>query len=305
MGHAGPARRHEHRQRIERRLGAVVERFPAHRLYRHPISAAKATRSSTRFSPPGFDPALQKATYDLVGDLNRQRSARSATRRSPRASPPMRWRRFPIFRARADGLHRRIEGNARPHGCDPPPSRASPRSCLLARRMIERGVRFVNIYHEGWDAHSNVEGNIRNNCGATDQASAALVADLKRRGMLEDTLVIWGGELGAPRWSKPTRCSGALGATTTRKAPHDVDTAGSIKPGFSLGATDEFGFHPVEGAVHVHDIQATILHCLGFDHERLTFHHAGRDYRLTGCARQGGQGIARLVSPATAFAWRV
>jgi arylsulfatase A-like enzyme len=148
--------------------------------------------------------------------------------------------------------------------------------------MVERGVRFVNIYHEGWDAHSDVKGNLRANCGASDQASAALLKDLKRRGLLDDTLVIWGGEFGRTPMVENNK---ALGRSQGRDHHPQAFTmwmaGGGVKPGISYGATDDLGFHVAENPVHVHDLQATILHLLGFDHEKLTFRHAGRDFRLT------------------------
>jgi arylsulfatase A-like enzyme len=167
------------------------------------------------------------------------------------------------------------------YGCEPDkPSFA--RACLLARRMIERGVRFVNIYHEGWDAHSDVAGNLKGNCGKTDQASAALVLDLKQRGLLDDTLVIWGGEFGRTPMVETNPALGrALGRDHHPQAYTMWMAGGGVKRGLSYGATDDLGFHVVENPVHVHDLQATILHLLGFDHEKLTFHHAGRDFRLT------------------------
>jgi arylsulfatase A-like enzyme len=140
----------------------------------------------------------------------------------------------------------------------------------------------VNIYHEGWDAHSDVAGNLQNNCGATDRACAALIHDLKRRGLLDDTLVIWGGEFGR---TPMVESNPALGRSLGRDHHPQAYTmwlaGGGVKPGFNFGATDDLGFHVAENPVHVHDLQATILHLLGFDHERLTFHYAGRDFRLT------------------------
>jgi hypothetical protein len=167
------------------------------------------------------------------------------------------------------------------YGVDPDkPSFA--RACLLARRMIERGVRFVNIYHEGWDAHSDVAGNVRSNCGATDQASAALVLDLKQRGLLDETLVIWGGEFGrTPMVESNLALGRSLGRDHHPQAFTMWLAGGGMQPGLTYGATDELGFHVVENPVHIHDMQATILHLLGFDHERLTFTHQGRQFRLT------------------------
>ena len=149
--------------------------------------------------------------------------------------------------------------------------------------MVQRGVRFVNIYHEGWDAHSDVEGNVHNNCLATDQASAALLQDLQRRGLLEDTLVIWGGEFGrTPMVESNPALGRKLGRDHHPQAFSMWMAGGGIKPGVSLGATDDFGFHPVERPVHVQDVHATLLHCFGFDHERLTFRRQGLDFRLSG-----------------------
>ena len=168
------------------------------------------------------------------------------------------------------------------YGCDPKvPSFA--RACLLARRMVERGVRFINIYHEGWDAHSDVAGNVKRNCGVTDRASAALIQDLKRRGLLDSTLVVWGGEFGR---TPMVEASVSLGRSMGRDHHPQAFTmwmaGGGIKGGVTLGATDEMGFNIVEDEVHVADLQATILHCLGIDHERLVFRKAGLDFKLTG-----------------------
>jgi arylsulfatase A-like enzyme len=143
-------------------------------------------------------------------------------------------------------------------------------------------VRFVNIYHEGWDAHSDVAGNVKSNCKATDQGAAALVQDLKQRGMLDSTLVVWGGEFGrTPMVESNAALGRALGRDHHPSAFTIWMAGGGVKAGLTYGATDELGFHVAENPVHVYDVQATMLHLLGFDHERLTFHHAGRDFRLT------------------------
>ena len=177
------------------------------------------------------------------------------------------------------------------YGCDPDkPSFA--RACLLARRMIERGVRFVNIYHEGWDAHSDVAGTSRAKCKETDQASAALVKDLKQRGLLDETLVVWGGEFGR---TPMVENNPALGRSQGRDHHPQAYTmwlaGGGIKGGQTYGATDELGFHVAENKVHVHDLQATILHCLGLDHEKLTYRYSGRDFRLTDVHGQVVKGL--------------
>ena len=159
------------------------------------------------------------------------------------------------------------------------------RQTLIARRLLERGVRFVQLWHgagQPWDHHENIEANLRNHSAQIDQPIAALLTDLKQRGMLEDTLVVWGGEFGRT----PTV---ELGDTGKSKLGRDHNpygfsvwmAGGGIKGGTVYGATDEFGFRATENRASVHDLHATILHCLGFDHEKLTYRHAGRDFRLT------------------------
>ena len=154
-------------------------------------------------------------------------------------------------------------------------------NCLLARRLAERGVRFIQLYHRGWDAHGNAPRQIRAQCRDTDQPTAALIQDLKQRGMLEDTLIIWGGEFG-----RTVYCQGKLTDTTYGRDHHPncftywMAGAG-IRGGTSFGATDDYSVNVAENPVHVHDLQATVLQQLGIDHERLTFAHQGRDYRLT------------------------
>ena len=149
--------------------------------------------------------------------------------------------------------------------------------------MAERGVRFIQVYHSGWDAHSNVEGNVKGQAAKTDQACAGLLTDLKERGLLEDTLVVWGGEFGR---TPMVEASAALGRSLGRDHHPQAFTmwfaGGGIKAGQTLGRTDELGFHVVENPVHVHDVQATILHLLGIDHRHLVFRHNGLDFRLTG-----------------------
>ena len=168
------------------------------------------------------------------------------------------------------------------YGCDPKtPSFA--RACLLARRMVERGVRFINVYHEGWDAHSNVSGNVRNNAKATDQASAALLKDLKQRGLLDSTLVVWGGEFGrTPMVESSVSLGRSMGRDHHPQAFTMWMAGGGIRGGVTYGATDEMGFNVVEDEVHVADLQATILHCLGIDHEQLTYRVSGLEFKLTG-----------------------
>ncbi|APW64071.1 DUF1501 domain-containing protein [Paludisphaera borealis] len=150
-------------------------------------------------------------------------------------------------------------------------------TCLLGRRLLERGVRFVEIFHEAWDQHGDLVGGLKRNCGDTDQACAALVQDLKQRGMLEDTLVVWGGEFGRT----PMVQGGADGRDHHPNAFSMWAAGGGIKPGVSYGETDDLGFSVARDKVHVHDLHATLLHLLGFDHTRLTYRFQGRDFRLT------------------------
>lgn len=154
-------------------------------------------------------------------------------------------------------------------------------NCLLARRLAERGVRFTQVFIRQWDQHGNLPNDIRRQCGIIDQPCAALVNDLKQRGMLDDTLVIWGGEFG-----RTVYCQGKLTRDTYGRDHHPRCytkwmAGGGIKPGISYGETDDFSYNVTKDPLHIHDLNATILHCLGVDHERLTYRHQGRDFRLT------------------------
>jgi hypothetical protein len=233
-------------------------------------------------SPKGVDPKLQRDSLDLIAELNHARLGivGDPEIESRIASYEMAYRLQTSAPELMD-LKKESKATLEMYGCDPDqPSFA--RACVLARRMIERGVRFVNIYHEGWDAHSDVVGNHKKNCGATDQASAALIKDLKQRGLLDDTLVIWGGEFGrTPMVESNASLGRSLGRDHHPSAFTMWMAGGGIKPGLSYGTTDDMGFHVVQNEVEIHDLQATILHCLGFDHERLTYTHQGRQFRLT------------------------
>ena len=157
-------------------------------------------------------------------------------------------------------------------------------NCLLARRMAERNVRFIQLYHPGWDQHGNLPKAIKRQCEDVDQASFALITDLKQRGMLDDTLVVWGGEFGRTNYSQGKLTKDDYGRDHHPRCFTVWMAGAGIKPGFSYGATDEFGYNVSENPVHVHDLQATILHQLGIDHTRLTYRSQGRDYRLTDIA---------------------
>jgi uncharacterized protein (DUF1501 family) len=155
-------------------------------------------------------------------------------------------------------------------------------NCLLARRMTERGVRFVQLFHRGWDQHVSLKSQLPNQCLDVDQPSAALIKDLKQRGLLDETLVIWGGEFGRTVYSQ-----GAIGSPSAGRDHHGRCfsiwmAGGGIKRGFEYGKTDDFCYNVVENPVHIRDMNATILHCMGIDHRRLTFKYRGLDARLTG-----------------------
>jgi len=154
-------------------------------------------------------------------------------------------------------------------------------NCLLARRLAERGVRFIQLYHRDWDQHGSLPSEIRKLCRETDQPTAALIQDLKRRGLLDDTLVVWGGEFGRTNYSQ-----GQLTKTNYGRDHHPRCftvwmAGGGVRPGITYGSTDELGYNTADNPVHVHDFQATLLHLLGIDHERLTYLYQGRRYRLT------------------------
>ena len=154
-------------------------------------------------------------------------------------------------------------------------------NCLMARRLAERGVRFIQLYHRGWDQHGSLPKGIRRQAKDTDRASAALVADLKQRGLLEDTLVVWGGEFGRTVYCQGTMTADNYGRDHHPRAFTVWMAGGGVKPGVTYGATDEFSYNVVENPVHVHDLQATLLHLMGIDHTKLTYKFQGRRFRLT------------------------
>jgi hypothetical protein len=233
-------------------------------------------------NPAGYDRRAQRDTLDLLGRLNRQRL-------DVMGDPEIRTRIESYemsYRMQMRAPELMDFSSESPYTLEMYGAKGGTGSfadnCMLARRLVERGTRFVQVYHAGWDHHSNVEGGVRGQARQTDQASAALIKDLKMRGMLDETLVIWGGEFGR---TPMVESNAALGRKLGRDHHPQAFTmwfaGGGIRPGVTIGATDELGFHVTEDAVHVHDIQATILHLLGIDHERLTFTYQGRPYRLT------------------------
>ena len=245
-------------------------------------------------NPPGIDRQTQRDTLDLIRNLNQQKLDQTGLEEITTRieSYEMAYR----MQARAPelmDLSKEDTATLSLYGTSANDRGSFAKNCLLARRLAERGVRFIQLYHSGWDHHSNVENGIRKQCLQTDQACAALIQDLKQRGMLDDTLVVWGGEFGR---TPMVEASAALGRKLGRDHHPQAFTmwmsGGKIQNGQTLGKTDELGFRPVTNPVHVHDIQATILHQLGIDHEKLTFTYAGRPFRLTDVH---GQVITSLV----------
>ena len=234
-------------------------------------------------NPPGVSRSDRRKMLDALNDLN----ARSfASYGDPEIQSRIAQYEM-AFRMQASvpdltDLSKESEATRQMYGPDVNRPGSFAHSALLARRLVERGVRVVQLLHRGWDQHDNLPVALKNQCGDTDQATGALLRDLKERGLLDSTLVVWGGEFGR---TPMVESNSALGRSQGRDHHPQAYTiwmaGGGIKRGFSYGATDDLGFHVVENPVHVHDLQATILHCLGFDHEKLTYHHAGRDFRLT------------------------
>ncbi len=231
-------------------------------------------------NPRGVDGELQRDTLNSINRLNRMRldvtgDPEIATRIN---SFEMAFRMQSSAPELMD-LSREPKQILEMYGAEP--GKASfANNCLLARRLLERGTRFVQLYHEAWDQHDRLVEDIQQNCKDTDQACAGLIQDLKQRGMLDDTLVIWGGEFG-----RTPMVQASQGLANGRDHHPNAFTmwlaGGGIKPGITLGETDELGFNVVKDQVHVHDLHASILQLLGFDHTKLTHRFQGRDFRLT------------------------
>jgi hypothetical protein len=240
-------------------------------------------------NPAGIDQELQRDSLDALRELNRQRlgvmgDPEIATRIN---SFELAYRMQGVAPDVMD-LKQEPEHILKMYGAEP--GKASyANACLLARRLIERGVRFVQIFHEAWDHHGGLVAGLKLQSANTDQASAALVKDLRQRGLLDDTLVIWGGEFGRT----PMVQGGNDGRDHHPNAFTMWLAGGGVKKGFTLGASDEFGFNAIEDKVHVHDLHATLLHLLGFDHTRLTVRFQGLDFRLTGVA---GEVVNKLLA---------
>ena len=235
-----------------------------------------------------MDPAHRRRSLDALGELNRQRyeqvqdpeimtriEAYELAFRMQTSVPEL-----TDISGESPAIHKL-------YGTEPG-KKSFANNCLLARRLVERGVRFVQLYHGNWDTHGTnersdilLDGGLPRLCRETDQAAAALLTDLKQRGLLDETLVIWGGEFGRTPMNEERNGSKFLGRDHHPKAFSIWMAGGGIKPGITYGATDELGYNIAENPVHVHDLQATILHCLGLHHKKLTYRYQGRDFRLT------------------------
>ena len=237
-------------------------------------------------NPAGMDAARRRDSLDAIQDLNQMELAavgdpETATRI---AQYELAYRMQTSVPELMD-IAKEPESIREMYGIEP--GKVSfGNNCLLARRLLERGVRFVQLYHWGWDSHGTSPGDdlmtsLPLRCKETDRPTTALLKDLKQRGLLDDTLIVWGGEFGRTPMNEERNGSKLLGRD---HHPHCFSlwmAGGGIKPGLAYGETDELGYHVVKDKVHVHDLQATILHCLGLDHTRLTYRFQGRDYRLT------------------------
>jgi hypothetical protein len=232
-------------------------------------------------NPPGIAPAQQRDTLDLINKLNREdiRPGEEDSDLAARISAYELAFRMQSSAQEVVDLKRESEATRKLYGLDEKATSEFGLRCLLARRMVERGVRFVHLYcgdTNGWDGHSDVEGNHAKLCAASDKPVAGLLKDLKSRGLLDQTLVVWGGEFGRTPMSE--------GSNGRDHNPHGFAmwmAGGGVKGGQTLGATDAVGLRAAEDKTHVHDVHATILHLLGVDHTRLTYRHQGRAQRLT------------------------
>jgi hypothetical protein len=231
---------------------------------------------------PSYDRARQRRILDYVQKLNRKVKPGDTELEARIASYELAFRMQAEAPEAVDLSHETAETRAL-YGLDRPETAEFATRCIIARRLVERGVRFVQLYSGGgpvawqWDAHDDVNANHEKMCGATDQPVAGLLTDLDRRGLLDDTLVIWGGEFGRT----PVSQKGSRGRDHNATGFSMWFAGGGSKPGTIYGSTDEIGLHAVEGRAHVNDLHATMLHLMGLDHTRLTFLHSGRDERLT------------------------
>ncbi len=245
--------------------------------------------------PPGVTREIQRSTLDVLRDLNEQHYAETGDLEiaSRIASYELAFRMQSAAPELLD-FSGESPSTLEMYGVNKEPTRTFGTNCLLARRLVERGVRFVQLSHASWDDHSDLNKNLKKNCNITDQPAAALLKDLKQRGLLESTLVIWGGEFGrTPMVEARNPQKGHEGRDHHPFAFSIWMAGGGIKVGQVVGRTDDLGLNVVENKIHLHDLHATILHCLGLNHKKLTFRHQGRDFRLTDVA---GNVVPKLLA---------
>lgn len=247
-------------------------------------------------NPKGIDDASQRARLDLIRELNEEHMERTGDLEiASRIHSYELAYKLQMSAPELLDFSKELPSTLDAYGVNEEKTRAFGTNCLLARRMVERGVRFVLLMHASWDHHSSIESGLKRTCGATDQPAAALVKDLKQRGLLDETLVVWGGEFGRTAISELRRPDDPANIGRDHH-PNGYSiwlAGGGIRGGQTIGATDEFGLSIVEDQIHVHDLQATLLHCLGLDHTRLTYRHMGRDFRLTDV---GGHVVQKLLA---------
>ncbi|HEU5091191.1 MAG TPA: DUF1501 domain-containing protein, partial [Nitrospira sp.] len=247
-------------------------------------------------NPKGVSNEAQRLRLDLIRDMNQDRQAQTGD-----VEIASRIHSYELaYKLQSAGpelldFSKESPATLESYGVNQEATKAFGTNCLLARRMVERGVRYVMLMHASWDHHSGIVSGLKRNCGATDQPSAALLKDLKQRGLLEDTLVVWGGEFGRTPMSEIRRPDdpNSIGRDHHPNGFSLWMAGGGIKGGQVIGETDDLGLEIVSDRVHVHDLQATILHCLGLDHKRLTYRHLGRDFRLTDV---GGEVVTKMLA---------
>ncbi len=233
-------------------------------------------------NPAGLDPFSRRKMLDRLAELHQIQLAKSGdpTLETRIAQYEMGFRMQTSIPEVTD-LSSEPDSTFKLYGEDARTPGTFAANCLMARRLAERGVQFIQLYHQDWDHHGGLPGNLPRKCKETDQASAALVTDLKQRGLLEDTLVVWGGEFGRTNYCQGKFNPGNFGRDHHPKCFSVWMAGGGVKAGHSHGVTDDYCYNVVEGGVHVHDFHATLLHLLGIDHEQLTFQYQGRHFRLT------------------------
>jgi hypothetical protein len=248
-------------------------------------------------NPEGISPDSRRSALDTLAELNKiQREREQDPEVEARIAQYELAYRLQTSIPEVTDLSKEPKETLELYGPDATKPGTFAANCLLARRFAERGVRFIQLYHQGWDTHQKLPEEIKVQCRETDQPCAALITDLKRRGMLDETLVIWGGEFGRTSYSQGKLTPGVYGRDHHPRCFTMWLAGGGIKPGFTYGQTDAYGYNLADekgepitpdkhkftpGTVHVHDLQATILHLLGIDHTKLTYRFQGRRYRLT------------------------